>query len=118
MRKAKAGSDYETAKHIIKELINLYNLCKEYGVSMALLVKRAQLANVITQALYTDYNIQASKAGWRKNEPTRIEREKPHLFEQLVYRAVNEQEISVQRGAELLKVPYNHVVEHCFFNEG
>lgn len=93
-------------------------VCKEYGVSMALLVKRAQLANVITQALYTDYNIQASKAGWRKNEPTRIEREKPHLFEQLVYRAVNEQEISVQRGAELLKVPYNHVVEHCFFNEG
>lgn len=93
-------------------------VCKEYGVSMALLVKRAQLANIISNSLYTDYNIQASKAGWRKNEPSRIAREKPRLFEQLVYRAVNEQEISVQRGAELLHVPYHQVVEHCFFSEG
>lgn len=93
-------------------------VCKEYGVSMALLVKRAQLSHVISDAIYTDYNIRASQAGWRKNEPTRIAREKPHLFEQLVYRAVTEQEISVQRGAELLQVPYSHVVEHCFFSEG
>ncbi|MBR2760267.1 MAG: hypothetical protein IKD66_03760 [Solobacterium sp.] len=32
------------------------------------------------------------------------------LFEQLVYRAVNEEDISVQRGAELLRVPYDKVL--------
>ena len=62
----------------------------EYGISMMMLVKRAQL---------------------------RIEKEKPALFEQLVYRAVNEEEISVQRGAELLKVPFNNVLAMLRFNE-
>ena len=32
------------------------------------------------------------------------------MFEQLVYRAVNEDEISVQRGAELLKVSFDTVL--------
>lgn len=102
-------------RHISKDMVFV---CQEYGVSMALLAKRAQLCNVITQDAYTQYNIQVAKAGSRKNEPSRIAIEKPHLFEQLVYRAVNEQEISVQRGAELLRVPYNQIVERCFFSEG
>ena len=93
-------------------------VCKEYGVSMYLLVKRAQIANVVTQSIADSFFIEAGMHGWRKHEPTRIAPEKPYLFDQLVYRAVNEQEISVQRGAELLRVPYNHVVEHCFFSEG
>ncbi len=59
----------------------------------------------------------ASKAGWRKNEPTQIERERPALFEQLVYRAINENDISFQKGAELLKVPYDEIVSKCCFNE-
>lgn len=93
-------------------------ICKEYGISMALLVKRAQLSNIISPTVYTNYNIWASQIGWRKNEPSRIAQERPHLFEQLVYRAVNEHEISVQRGAELLRAPYAHVAKHCFFSEG
>lgn len=52
------------------------------------------------------------------NEPSRIEPEKPSLFEQLVFRAVSEGEISIQRGAELLKMPYQEVVSHCCFDEG
>ena len=39
------------------------------------------------------------------------------LFSQLVFRAVCENEISVQKGAELLKMPYAYVAEQCFDEE-
>ena len=89
----------------------------EYGISMMLLVKRAELTHIINTSAAKDFYIKASRAGWRKNEPSRIDKETPVLFEQLVYRAVNEEEISVQRGAELLKVPYNEVQSMLRFNE-
>ena len=37
---------------------------------------------------------------------------------QLVFRAVSESEISIQKGAELLKQPYSFVAEQCFSEEG
>jgi hypothetical protein len=36
---------------------------------------------------------------------------------QLVFRAVSEREISVQKGAELLKKPCSFVADHCFAQE-
>lgn len=92
-------------------------VAQEYGISMFLLVKRAQLSGVITKSLERKFYVKASSAGWRKNEPTRITRENPTLFEQLVFRAVNENEISMQRGAELLKISYDEIVSHCCFSE-
>lgn len=92
-------------------------VAKEYKVSMFLLVKRAQISGIISNSIAKDFFITASSAGWRKNEPVRIEKEKPTLFEQLVYRAVNESEISIQRGAELLKISYDEIVTHCCFGE-
>ena len=89
----------------------------EYGISMMLLAKRAEVCRIISGQVAKDFYIKASKAGWRTAEPPRIEREKPALFEQLVYRAVNEEEISVQRGAELLKVPFDTVLTMCHFSE-
>ncbi len=91
-------------------------IAKEYGISMFLLVKRAYLSGIISQSIEKQFYIQASRMGWRKGEPSRIGKEEPILFKQLVYRAVNENEISIQRGAELLKVPYEEIVKHCFFN--
>lgn len=93
-------------------------IAQEYGISMYLLVKRAELSGIISASLAKKFYISASSVGWRKNEPVRIGKEKPTLFEQLVYRAVNEKEISVQRGAELLKVPYDEIVSHCGLSEG
>lgn len=93
-------------------------IAEEYGISMFLLVKRAQLLGIISSNLANNFYVLASSSGWRKNEPSRIENERPTLFEQLVYRAINEEEISIQKGAELLKVPYNEVVSHCCFSEG
>lgn len=90
-------------------------VCREYGVSMYLLVKRAQIVNIISKETANSFYIKASTLGWKKNEPVRIEREIPTLFEQLVFRAVSEGEISIQRGAELLKTSYDDVLSHCQF---
>jgi len=84
---------------------------------MFLLVKRAQLLGIISASAAEDFYINASKAGWRKNEPVRIDKEYPTLLEQLVYRAINENEISMQRGAELLKIPFDKIVAYCCFSE-
>lgn len=92
--------------------------CKEYGISMYLLVKRANLCEIINNNAAREFYIRAGQAGWRKNEPSRIEKEKPTLFMQLVFRAVSENEISVQKGAELLKQPYTFVAGNCFADEG
>ena len=85
-------------------------IAKEYGISMMLLVMRARLCGILSESVTRAFYISASKAGWRTSEPTRIEPEQPLLFEQLVYRAVNEEEISIQRGAELLRRPYTDIM--------
>ncbi len=92
--------------------------CKEYGISMFMLVKRAKLCGIINDSTEKRFYIAASKAGWRKNEPDwGFEKEEPQLFHQLVYRAVTEEEISIQKGAELLKVSYDSVAKECFCSE-
>ena len=89
-------------------------VCREYGISMYLLVKRAALAGIISGSLEKDFYIKANKANWRKSEPQRVKNiEKPLLFRQLVYRAVNEEGISIQRGAELLQIPICEMEEFC-----
>lgn len=90
---------------------------QEFGISMLCLAYRAKELKIVTEAAYKDFMMQASRAGWRKNEPPRIEPEESTLFKQLVYRAVAEGEISVQKGAELLQVPYAEV-EEAVCNEG
>ena len=92
-------------------------VAKEYGISMMLLVKRSEIVQIISASVARNFYIRASQKGWRTAEPSRIAAEHPLLFEQLVYRAVNEQEISVQRGAELLQQSFDEVVSMCRLNE-
>ena len=92
-------------------------ICKEYGISMYLLVKRANLCNIVNDNIAKGFYVRAGQAGWKKNEPSRIPKENPLLFSQWVFRAVCENEISIQKGAELLKMPYNYVAEQCFAEE-
>lgn len=89
-------------------------VCREYGVSMYLLVKRAELCGIITAETAKKFYIRASQLGWKKNEPSRIPKEEAVLFQQLVFRAVSENEITVQKGAELLKKSYDYVATQCF----
>lgn len=88
-------------------------ICKEYGISMYLLVMRASQAKVISSSVAQNFYIKAGKAGWRTNEPSRIKGERPLLFEQLVFRAINEEDISIQKGVELLQISYAEVEEGC-----
>lgn len=88
-------------------------ICKEYGISMWLLVMRASHYQIISSSLSQSFYINASKKGWRKNEPSRIFKEEPTLFKQLVYRAINEEDINIQKGAELLRSSYEEVKEAC-----
>lgn len=92
-------------------------VCREYGISMYLLVKRANLCHIINDSIAKDFYIKANQAGWKKQEPIRIEKEEPMFFLQLVLRAVCENQISIQKGAELLKMPYSFVEKQCFTEE-
>ncbi len=92
-------------------------ICREYGISMYLLVKRAALCGIVTGSMEKDFYIKAGKAGWKKKEPVWCEAEVPFLFELLVFRAVSENEITVQKGAELLRQSYDYVAGNCFAAE-
>ena len=86
---------------------DMFMVAQEYGVSTLLLMKRANLSGIISNAVYKDFMIRASQRGWRRNEPSRIPEETTSLFEQLTLRAVNEDELSEQRGAELLGLSFD-----------
>ena len=89
-------------------------VCEEYGVSMFLLVIRASQIGIISESLLKSFYIRANKANWKKNEPQRVRNiEEPKLLKQLVLRAINEGEISIQRGAELLNQSWTEVNNYC-----
>lgn len=92
-------------------------IAKEYGISMQLLAMRAGICNIVSHDQVRDFFITVSQMGWKKNEPSRIPMEQPVLFKQLVYRAVSEEEISLQRGAELLGISYAEIEKDCCFNK-
>lgn len=89
---------------------DMLSVAGEYGISMMLLVKRAEICGIITSSAAREFYIKASRAGWRTAEPSRITKEESTLFQQLVYRAVNENEISIQKGAELLNTSYESIL--------
>ena len=97
--------------HITKDMALV---CEEYGISMYLLVKRAAQAGIISTGVERNFYIEANRADWKKNEPNRVRKEeKTQLLRQLVFRAVNEEELSVSRGAELLKISTSEMKNFC-----
>lgn len=117
-----AGAFLITKKDLFRELgqrktrltKDLILVCEEYGISMYLLVTRANQVGIMSSSLSKEFFIKANKANWRKNEPRRVKNpEEPLLFKQLVFRAVNEEGISLQRGAELLKISCAEVEKYC-----
>lgn len=93
---------------------DMLSICREYGISMYLLVKRASICEILGESAAKDFYVRASSAKWRKGgEPERIVKEEPSLFRRLVYRAVCEGSISIQKGAELLQESYDSVKLQC-----
>lgn len=89
--------------------------CAEYGVSFMLLGKRAHACGIVSDASAKAFFINANRYGWRKTDPAVVTEEKPTLFEQLVYRAISQDEISIQKGAELLQRTIEEVEAKCLF---
>lgn len=85
---------------------DMVRICRKYGISLDLLVDRVCQCGIISESLKTGFHASRSET---KMEESRIDREEPALFEQLVLRAVAEEEVSVQKGAELLKRDYQYV---------
>jgi len=89
-------------------------ICKEYGISTQLLVKRASQAGIISTSVERDFFFRLSRDGWRKKEPEHsIYPEESIQLRQLVLRAINEGNITIQKGAELLHTSYNDVAKGC-----
>lgn len=85
-------------------------IAKEYGVSIQLVAKRAEILKIVTTDSLKDFYINILPSlGGRKNEVSRIPLEETNLFLQLVIRAIAQDEISIQRGSELLKMPFDKV---------
>lgn len=89
-------------------------ICRAYGISMPLLVRRAAQCGIASDRIPKDRDRSKSEEHrGDQREPIPMLREEPMLFSNLVYKAVREQEISIQKGAELLQQSYNEVSSHC-----
>lgn len=93
---------------------NLRDLQREYGISMASVAMRARQSDIISQSIYESTMKWMSVNGLRRDENSGLEVEKTHLLEQLVSRAVSEEEISLSKAAELLEMPLTDVRRLCY----
>lgn len=88
-------------------LSELIELKAEFGASIMGIMKRAEQLGMVTPRMYVNFCKFASQNGWRKNgEPGDAQcacEETPTRFKQLVWRAVAEQQVSLSKGAALLK---------------
>ncbi|MBR1938745.1 MAG: hypothetical protein IJ836_07320, partial [Spirochaetales bacterium] len=79
-----------------------------------LLVKRAAQVGIVSISLERAFYIWANKVNFKQIEPIHAKSYKdPQLFKKLVFRAVNEEGVNMQRGAELLQVPVSEIKEFC-----
>lgn len=89
-------------------------VCRKYGISMYLLVKRAAQVGIISKSIEKLFYIQANQTNWKIKEPNRVMyHEEPQLFKRLVYRAINEEGVSRERGAELLGASVSEINKYC-----
>ena len=110
----KADAIRELGVHRSAITTDMLMVCKEYGISMSLLVFRAHVCNIFNDTVYESYYRRSE----HKEGSYLTVIELPTLFEQLVYRAINEDEITIQKGAELLRMPYDRVAANCCIAEG
>ena len=70
----------------------------------------------ITDQSFFDLNMMINERGYRKRETLGIPREKPHLFEQLTLRAIEEGKISAGKGAELMQISLEEMQNRLEWN--
>lgn len=77
-------------------------LKKQYGISIQAIVARARDLDIITDSYYKQFFFYIDHMGWKTQEPYIYEGvEKSNRFEQLVFRALAEELISISKAAAL-----------------
>lgn len=93
-------------KRSVLEPRELAVLKKAYGLSMQGWMHRAKDLGILPGFAYVEMRKFFSAQGWTKTEPgEQYPKERPQLFEQLVYRALGQDLISESKAAELLRMP-------------
>ena len=78
----------------------------DYGISIGAIMARAQQLGLVSDALYKTFCIEFRKRGWHKDEPGEyIGIEHSNRFEQLLYRAVSTDAVSMTKAANLAGRP-------------
>jgi Zn-dependent peptidase ImmA (M78 family) len=85
---------------------------EDWGISCAAIMKRAHNLGLITDGRYKSFNIVTNKWGWRKEEPGHwVGDEESNRFQQLVYRALAEEVITVSKACGLLNLTNKELAE-------
>ena len=94
-------------------IAELKQIKSEWGLSIAALMRRFLDVGLITPGAYKGFCIWNNSAkGFKKNEPqTWIGSEASDRFEQLVFRAYSESQISISKAVSLLAVSYEQFAE-------
>jgi Zn-dependent peptidase ImmA (M78 family) len=80
----------------------LGNIKKQFGISMQAIVLRANVCGIVNANVTKQFFAMMKENGWRINEPVDFEgHEDSGRFDQLVYRALSEELISISKAAAL-----------------
>lgn len=83
-------------------ITELGHIKKQYGISMQAIVYRANLLGIVNDNYKAQFFNMMKQMGWRMDEPIAYDgMEKATRFDQLLYRAIAEELISVSKGAAL-----------------
>ncbi|MEZ4720480.1 MAG: XRE family transcriptional regulator [Flavobacteriales bacterium] len=93
----------ELGHHRVRVFIpELEKIKQQYGVSMQAIVMRATDLGILNPNFKLEFFKMFSRNGWRKNEPVDYDgQEEATRFDQLVFRALAEDQISMSKAAEL-----------------
>lgn len=89
--------------------VTLNELCEmkaDYGISIAAIMARARGLGLVTNDYYTRFNIFLKSKGFHITEPVQFSgNERSNRFEQLLYRAVSSEQVSLSKAASLAGMP-------------
>lgn len=83
--------------------LELGNIKRQYGISMQAIVMRAKVCGIINENYTKQFFFMIKNQNWKVDEPFDYEGiEKSNRFEQLLFRALIEEQISMSKAASLI----------------
>jgi Zn-dependent peptidase ImmA (M78 family)/DNA-binding XRE family transcriptional regulator len=99
-------------------LIELGNLKKQFGISIQALIVRASECGIISENYARQFLQQIKEEGWRSTEPIAYEGiELSERFDQLLFRALAEEQISCSKAAALKNMKLAEFKSFAAFKE-